>query len=132
MSRFGPLLPPGGPRSLVDPNPVGEAGALERRSGPSFDDILAGRLDAAGRVRISAHARQVMAAEHIELGPLELDRMGRAMEQLAEAGSRDGLLVGQKGAFVVSVPDRTVVSMTPAGSMRDTVFTRIDSAVLLD
>jgi len=132
VNRFGPLLPPGGVRSIVDPNPASPADPTERGRGPSFDDILAGRLGAGGRVTLSAHTREVMAAEGIELGPVDLDRIGRAMETLAEAGSRDGLLVGEKGAFVVSVPDRTVVSMTPPGATKDTVFTRIDGAVLLD
>lgn len=131
MSRFGPLLPPGGPRSIVDPIAADRADS-SAGSGPSFDDILAGRLEAGGRVTLSAHAQQALAAERIELSPIELDRLGRAMDRIAEAGGREGLLVTEKGAFAVSVPDRTVVSVTAADQMRDTVFTRIDSAVLID
>lgn len=132
MSRFGPLLPPGGPRSIVDPTAVDRSERSDGSKGPSFDDILAGRLEAGGRVTLSAHARQTLAAERIELTPIELDRLGRAMDRIAEAGGREGLLVTEKGAFAVSVPDRTVVSVTAADQMRDTVFTRIDSAVLID
>ncbi len=132
MSRFGPLLPLGGPRSIVDPTAVDPGERPTGAGGPTFDDILAGRLEAGGRVTLSAHAQQALAAERIELSPLELDRIGRAMDRIAEAGGREGLLVTEKGAFAVSVPDRTVVSVTAADQMRDTVFTRIDSAVLID
>lgn len=131
MSRFGPLLPAGGPRSLVDPAAAEPAGA-PRTDGPTFDDILAGRLDAGGRVTLAPRVRETLAAAHIELCPLALDRIGRAMDHLADAGGRDGLLVTDKGAFTVRVPDRTVVDVTPAGQMTDAVFTRIDSAVLID
>ena len=132
MSRFGPLLPPGGPRSIIDPTAADRVDRAGDGKGPSFDDILAGRLEAGGRVTLSAHAQQTLAAERIELTPIELDRLGRAMDRIAEAGGREGLLVTDKGAFAVSVPDRTVVSVTAADQMRDTVFTRIDSAVLIE
>jgi len=125
------LLPPGGPRSIVDPTAERSDPGADT-SGPSFEHILAGRLDAGGRVTLSAHAQRALAAERIELSPIELDRLGRAMDRIAEAGGREGLLVTDKGAFAVSVPDRTVVSVTAADQMTDTVFTRIDSAVLID
>lgn len=130
MGRFDVLLPPAGPRSIVDPTgrQIGEAGD----SSTSFDAILAGRLDAGGAVQFSPDAREVMAAQGIELSPIEMDEMSRAIDRLAQAGGREGLLVGEKGAFAVRVDDRTVVEVTPTESMRETVFTRIDSAVLLD
>lgn len=129
MGRFDVLLPLAGPRSIVDPTArrVGDAD-----SSTSFDAILAGRLDAGGAVQFSPDAREVMVAQGIELSPIEMDEMSRAIDRLAQAGGRDGLLVGDKGAFTVRVDDRTVVEVTPPDAMRQTTFTRIDSAALLD
>lgn len=130
MSRFGPLAPVT-PRSLVEPSaePVGP----RTTRGPSFDEILAGRSAAGGTVKLSAEAREALRTNGVELTPVELDRIGRAMDRLADAGGSDGLLVSSKGAFTVSVPDRTVVSATVGRDPQtDQVFTQIDSAVLIE
>ncbi len=130
MSRFGPLAPVT-PRSLVESSTGPTAPRTTR--GPSFDEILAGRSAAGGTVKLSDEARAVLRAHGVELTPVELDRIGRAMDRLAEAGGRDGLLVSTKGAFTVSVPDRTVVSAAVGPDTHtDQVFTQIDSAVLIE
>ena len=133
MGRYDVLLPQAGPRSLVEPNAQvndapGSKGAAA--GGPSFDDILAGAVG--GRVKLSAHARQRLQARGIELTPVDLDRISQLMDQLEAKGGRDNLLVGEKGAFVVSVTNRTVITAVPREELKQQVFTKIDSAALLD
>ncbi len=127
MGRFDVLLPRAGPRSLVEPTADREV--EERARGPTFDEILKGEVG--GRVKLSAHARERLASRNIELTPVDLDRIDRAMGKLAEKGGRESLLVTEKAALVVSVPNRTVITAMTPEDMQDHVFTKIDSAMLL-
>ena len=128
MGRFDVLLPRAGPRSLLEPGRVDQK-ADERARGPTFDEILKGEVG--GRVKLSAHARERLQSRNIELTQIDLDRIDRAMEKLAERGGRESLLVSEKAAFVVSVPNRTVITAMTPDDMRDHVFTNIDSAMML-
>jgi flagellar operon protein len=52
--------------------------------------------------------------------------VGRA----AGKGSRDSLVLVDGTAFVVSVPNRTVITAVGSEHMREHIFTNIDSAVI--
>ncbi len=133
MTRVELFMPRAGPRSIVDPTstPVRADPVAGSPSGaPSFDDILAGKVG--GSVKVSAHAQQRLASRGIELGAVELDRIGQAIDLLASKGGREGLLIGEKAAFVVSVPNRTVITAVARSELKENVFTQIDSAVLMD
>jgi flagellar operon protein len=54
-----------------------------------------------------------------------------AMDQIAEKGGKESLLVTQDAAFVVSVENRTIITVMDQSELRDNVFTKIDSAMLL-
>ncbi|MCA9558632.1 MAG: hypothetical protein H6704_08785 [Myxococcales bacterium] len=136
MRRLDLLLPRAGPRSIVDPTAdrTRDADAGKARSGalggPSFDDILSGTLG--GNVKLSAHAQQRLQSRGIELGPVELDRISQAIDLLAQKGGKESLLLSDRAAFVVSVPNRTVITAVARDELKDNVFTQIDSALLLD
>ena len=120
------------PRSIVDP--LGEtpvSPSQEARGGPTFDEILAARLPA-GTVKVSAHAKASLEAANIELSPMDLDRIGRGVDRLAEAGGQQGLLIDEKAAFKVDVATRHVTAVTAATDVRDTVFTQVDCVLHLD
>ena len=128
MGRYDVLLPRAGPRSLVEPNRQGTPEKAATR-GPTFDEILNGEIG--GRVKLSAHARDRLAARGIELTQVDLDQIDRAMGILAEKGGRESLLVSEKAALVVSVENRTVITAIAPDELRDHAFTQIDSAMLL-
>ena len=58
-------------------------------------------------------------------------RLNKAVDTLAEKGSRDALVLMDKLALVVSVPNRTVVTVMSDNNVQDKVFTNIDSAVVV-
>ncbi len=128
MGRYDVLLPRSGPRSIVEPGRVDQK-VDERARGPTFDEILKGEVG--GRVKLSAHARERLQSRNIELTQVDLDRIDRAMGKLEEKGGRESLLVSEKAAFVVSVPNRTVITAMTPEDMQDHVFTNIDSAMML-
>lgn len=97
--------------------------------GASFGDVLAGRLDAAP-VRFSAHALQRIERRGITLDEATLARLDGGIQRAAAKGSRDSLVLVDETAFVVSVPNRTVITAVDREHMREQVFTNIDSAVI--
>jgi flagellar operon protein len=103
------------------------------RGGPAFSEVLRREVatPADKGVRFSAHAQQRLAERNIRLTPDEQQRIGRAVDQAAEKGARESLVLMDRLALVVGVPDRTVITVMPSGSGRDAVFTQIDSAVVV-
>ena len=114
------VAPPGlpGARATAPPVPGGFADALDR----------AGR---GGGVAVSAHAAERLGARGIDFSDAVRGRVSEALDALGAKGAREALLIGGDGAFVVSVPNRTVVTALAPDEMRDRVVTQIDSAVLL-
>ena len=63
---------------------------------------------------------------------MELDRIGRGIDKLADEGGQDGLILSEKGAFAVDIASRTLTAMVPSEVVKDKAFTDIDSAIVID
>jgi flagellar operon protein len=59
----------------------------------------------------------------------ELLRLENAVEKAAEKGAKESLVMLDDKAFIVSVRNRTVVTMMQKEHLVDNVITNIDSAV---
>jgi len=96
-----------------------------------FDTVLQQAVDKTQSLKFSAHAQERLALRNINLSAADLDRMNNAVTKAASKGARQSLLVMDKQAFIVSVPNRTVITALDEGSMKENVFTNIDSAVIV-
>ena len=105
-------------------------------SGPSFSDVLQeqiatrGPAIATGSLRFSAHAQTRLQSRSIPFGPEEVARLEAAVNKAQAKGSRESLVLMDGVALVVSVKNRTVITAVDAASLKDNVFTNIDSAVI--
>lgn len=81
--------------------------------------------------KISAHAQHRISQRGITMNPGEQESIRSAFEQLEAKGARSALLLRSDAAFVVNVPNRTVVTAINQTEMQDRVFTQIDSAMLV-
>ncbi len=109
-----------------------KAPASQDPSAPTFAKVLQQQLlQTQEGVKFSAHAQERMRMRSIELSPADLTRIDQAVKQAAAKGSRESLLLSDKAAFVVSVKNRTVITVVDAAHMKENVFTNIDSAVIL-
>lgn len=135
----GPLVPPG--VSGVDPAAAGSgaAGAQQAGSargsgapapGPSFADVLARSTAQANPPSFSRHALERVNRRGIPLDQATVQRLAGGMSRAAAKGSRDAVVFVDKTAFVVSVPNNTVITAVDSEHMREHVFTNIDSAVI--
>lgn len=94
----------------------------------SFDQLLNQEL--AG-VKFSNHALQRLQHRNIKLSQEELTKIGKAVDQAAQKGAKESLIVMNSLALVVSVKNKTVITAMDGASMKDNVFTNIDSAVII-
>ena len=106
------------------------------RAAPSQQGGFARELQAAMQapprpLRFSAHAVERMQQRGIELSPDDQTRLAAAVDAAAAKGARDAVFLMDPLALVVNVPSRTVVTLVPADEADHTVFTKIDSAVVV-
>jgi flagellar operon protein len=98
-------------------------------TGSSFGDVLAAKLRS-GPLRFSTHALQRIERRGIPVDDSTVARLDDAVKLAASKGARDSLVLVDQTAFVVSVPNRTVITAVDQEHMREQVFTNIDSAVI--
>jgi flagellar operon protein len=90
----------------------------------------------ASNITISAHARERLRMRNITLNDDDMAKISNAMDKVAEKGGREALFLvntssGQNAAMVVSVRNRVVITAVDSVSMRDNIFTNIDSAAIV-
>jgi flagellar operon protein len=117
------------------PQPGAAPGSTAPSTGPAFADVLAGRLAApkpgqSKPVQFSGHALQRIERRGISIDDGAVNRLAGGVDRAAAKGSRSSLVLVDDTAFVVSVPNRTVVTAVDREHMREQVFTNIDSAVI--
>jgi flagellar operon protein len=111
--------------------------ALQREAGRAaeavraFDSVLQGTVERSGSLKFSAHAKERLALRNIQLSEADLERIQNAVQKAAAKGAKQSLLVMENLAFIVSVTNRTVITALDGGSMKENVFTNIDSAVIV-
>ncbi len=119
-----PLRPPPGSTTARS------QGGVKTPTGPSFDSLLSRQLGGSQEVQFSRHALQRMDQRGIRFGPAELARVNQAVEQLGAKGGKDSLVLVDETALVVSVKNRTVVTVVDRNNLAGNVFTNIDSAII--
>lgn len=96
------------------------------RTGPSgFDSIFKEELE---KLKFSSHASKRLEARNIQLSDAELNKLQDAVERAEMKGAKDSLVMMDKTAFIVNVPNKTVVTAMQLGD-NDNIFTNIDSVV---
>ena len=82
-------------------------------------------------VKFSQHALQRIQSRDIRMGPAELDKLNNAVEKAAQKGAKESLILMNNLALVVSIKNKTVITAMDGASMKENVFTNIDSAVII-
>lgn len=106
-------------------------GSSRRAQAPSFAEALRQAEQARNRVvKFSAHAQTRLQSRQIALGPAEIERIEGAVHKAATKGARESLVLLDETAFVVSIANRTVITVVDKEHLKQNVFTNIDSAVI--
>ncbi|MEK3882142.1 TIGR02530 family flagellar biosynthesis protein [Paenibacillus sp. PL2-23] len=90
-----------------------------------------GKLLSSTTLRFSHHAEVRMQQRGITLQPESLNQLMKAVDDAASKGAKDSLIVLKDIAMIVNVPSRTVVTAMDGNQMKSSVFTQIDSAIII-
>ncbi len=97
----------------------------------SFKDMFSRQLAEAHGLTVSRHAHERMYSRGIELSDEKLARVAEAVDKAHAKGSKETLILTDDAAFVVSVPNRTIITAFEREHLRQGVVTSIDSAVIV-
>jgi flagellar operon protein len=98
---------------------------LNERISPNLESAVSKDL------KFSAHAQTRLKSRGIDLSPDEMMKLKEAVEKVGLKGSRESLILTDKAAFVVSVKNSTVITAVDRESLKENVFTNIDSTVMI-
>lgn len=120
------ILPGPAPRPKGTPVDIPPASsfrtALDRAASPAASSQS---------LRFSNHAMQRLQSRNITLSNDDVDRMNAMADKAAAKGSKQSLFLMNDVAMVVSITNRTVITAVDQDSMKDNVFTNIDSAAII-
>ena len=92
----------------------------------SFSSIFQQELD---KVKFSNHALKRLENRNIQLSDSEINSIQDAVQKAESKGSKDSLVMMNNTAFIVNIPNRTVITALPVGDSNENIFTNIDSVV---
>jgi len=119
------------PAQRVAPDQLQRQQRADQPQKGSFEETLRKLQEATDDLQVSAHARQRIAERGISLEGAERQALLEGLEQLQSKGATDALMLRDDAAFLVNVPNRTVITAMDRTEMQDRTFTQIDSALLL-
>ncbi|MBP3458307.1 MAG: flagellar protein [Lachnospiraceae bacterium] len=99
----------------------------------SFQDILAQKAQetaADAPLKFSKHASNRLADRNIELTRSQMDRLAEGTQKAGAKGIRDSLVMVDNLAFIVNVPNGTVITALDQTQADEKIFTNIDGAVI--
>tara|TARA_B110001454_G_scaffold219179_1_gene250831 strand:+ start:120642 stop:121073 length:432 start_codon:yes stop_codon:yes gene_type:complete len=112
-------------------------------TGPSFKDTLNGLstvdlkkvANDAGLgekgIKFSNHAIERMQSRGISFKADDMTKLNEAVDRAASKGSKDSLILMNDSALIVSVKNRTVVTVMDKTALKENVFTNIDSTIVM-
>lgn len=96
-----------------------------------FAATLDRALEESRAVRFSAHAMQRISDRNIQLSAADHARIAKSTDAASAKGSRETLVLMDRLALIVGVPNRTVITVIEPDAGENTVFTNIDSVVVV-
>jgi len=109
--------------------PIGDYNGNNHRiksPGDSFESIFQKELE---KVKFSSHALKRLEERNIELSDDEMFKINTAVERAELKGSKDSLVMMNSTAFIVNIPNKTVITAMSIADSKENVFTNIDSVV---
>jgi len=91
-----------------------------------FDEIFSKEIS---KVKLSKHAQQRLESRNIKLSDNEMNKINDAVQKAEAKGAKDSLVMMDKTAFIVNIPNKTVVTAMSLTNANENVFTNIDSVV---
>lgn len=95
----------------------------------SFQDILLKKQE--GELKFSKHASLRLEERNISLTEEQNERLQNGVKKADEKGIQESLVMMDSLAFIVNIPNKTVVTAMDQRETVENVFTNIDGAVII-
>ena len=95
----------------------------------SFQEILDQKTGA--EVKFSKHASNRLADRNISLSGDQMQRLNEGTRKAQAKGIQESLVLVDEIAFIVNVPNNTVITAMDQEETNENVFTNIDGAVIM-
>ena len=108
-------------------------GTRENAAGLTFREVLqqsSAQKAETGELKFSKHALSRLSDRNITLDTEQLERLQAGAEKAGEKGIRDSLVMVDRLAFIVNIPNRTVVTAMDSTATEENIFTNINGAVI--
>lgn len=117
--------------ALLSNNSISRPKITNVPKGQSFEEILKQKVEnERGEVKFSKHAMTRLNDRNISLSEGQINRLNEGLKQANEKGIKESLVLLDELAFIVNVPNKTVITAINQNSSEDKVFTNIDGAVI--
>lgn len=105
-----------------------------QKSGEEFKSLLKDQVAQTKKehgINLSTHAAKRLHERNLTMDSDEFYKLKDAMVKLRSKGGQDSLVITDKAAYIVDVPNNKIVTAIDKGSITDNVFTKIDSTVIV-
>ena len=99
--------------------------------GFSFQEVLQTKVLAEDNLRFSKHASTRLRQRGIDLTDGQLERLMDGTRKAGQKGIKDSLVIVDELAFIVNIPNSTVVTAMDSKDAVENIFTNIDGAVII-
>lgn len=102
----------------------------------SFEDLLRQQIEndpakKTSELKFSKHANMRLEQRDIALSEDQSQRLEAGVAKASEKGIKESLVIVDSLAFIVNVPNHTVVTAMDQTESSDNIFTNIDGAVII-
>ena len=116
-------------------NQTQKVGKSDINTTASFDSVLRQKLiSTEGNVqslKFSKHAANRLVDRNITLSDNQIARLSDGARKAGEKGIQDSLVIVDELAFIVNIPNKTVITAMDQTETNENVFTNIDGAVIM-
>ena len=104
----------------------------DNSSQASFEEILRKKKNQrSSELKFSKHASMRLEERNISLTEEQNARLEDGVAKAGEKGIRESLVMMDSLAFIVNVPNKTVVTAMDQAETQNNIFTNIDGAVII-
>jgi len=92
----------------------------------SFDSIFRKEVD---NLKFSNHASKRIESRELHLSSNDMTKLQDAVNKAESKGAKDSLVMMDNRAFIVNIPNKTVITAVDVEQSDENIFTNIDSVV---
>ena len=92
----------------------------------SFESLFKNEIE---KLKFSNHANKRIEARDLKLTESDMNKLQNAVSKAEAKGAKDSLVMMNNTAFIVNIPNRTVITALDVNKSSENIFTNIDSVV---